>query len=157
MNITTEYLSKYLSTQDAIKAKPGFNNFPNDVQLAALKYLGLHIFDPIVEHFGVPPFIHSAFRNEAYNKSIGGALNSQHKFGEAIDLDYDNIPKAPNNKALFDFVVRNLNFDQIIWEKWTNENPNWVHVSCVSVGNRKKVTRFDGKNYIPFDLYKFPQ
>ncbi len=160
MNSTTEYLSKYLTLQDAIKARPGFNNIPTTFQKEALIYWGFHIYDPICEHFGIVPFLHSVFRNEAYNKAIGGDPKSQHKDGQAGDLDFDNIPKAPNNKALFDFAVRNLNFDQIIWEKGTNENPDWVHISAVNGPNRKKVTQclvVEGKTtYKPFDLYKFP-
>lgn len=160
MNATTEHLSRYLTLQDAIKARPGFNNFPDEYQKRAMIFWGVQIFDPICEHFGIVPFLHSVFRNEAYNKAIGGDPNSQHKNGEAGDLDFDNIPKAPNNKALFDFVVRNLNFDQVIWEKGTNENPDWVHISHVNGVNRHKITQcvvVDGKTtYKPFDLYKFP-
>lgn len=165
MNPSTEHLSKYLTLQDAIKARPGFNNIPNEAQMKALTYWGLHVLDPIVEHFGVMPFLHSVFRNEAYNRAIGGAPGSQHMAlpgkGAAGDLDYDNIPKAPNNKALFDFAARNLNFDQIIWEKGTNENPDWVHISIVDGVNRKKLTRcltgtHGQTTYIEFDLYKIP-
>ncbi|HQQ81953.1 MAG TPA: D-Ala-D-Ala carboxypeptidase family metallohydrolase [Cyclobacteriaceae bacterium] len=160
MNSTTEHLSKYLTLQDAIKARPGFSNKPSEDQIKALIYWGTCVLDPIVEHFGVVPFLHSVFRNDAYNAAIGGDPHSQHRFGQAGDMDFDNVPKAPNNKALFDFVVRNLNFDQIIWEKGTNENPDWVHVSAIDGVNRKKITQcvvVEGKTcYKPFDLYKFP-
>lgn len=169
MNSTTEYISKYLTLQDAIKARPGFNNIPTAEQKQALIYWGLNIFDPICEHFGIIPFLHSVFRNDAYNKAIGGDPNSDHRcvarvgslvIPAAGDLDFDNIPKAPNNKALFDFAVRNLHFKQIIWEKGTNENPDWVHIANANGDNQMRITQcvvVDGKTtYKPFDLYKFP-
>ena len=32
---------------------------------------------------------------------------------------------------MFNWIKANLNFDQMIWEFGTDENPNWVHVSYV--------------------------
>jgi len=33
---------------------------------------------------------------------------------------------------MYNFIKENLDFDQIIWEFGTDENPNWVHISYVS-------------------------
>jgi hypothetical protein len=49
---------------------------------------------------------------------------------------------------VFDFIVSRLDWDQIIWEFGTDENPDWVHVSYVKTGNRKqklKAVRTNGK------------
>ena len=50
---------------------------------------------------------------------------------------------------MFNWIRANLNYDQMIWEFGTDENPNWVHVSYVSEeANRKrclKAYRKDGK------------
>lgn len=35
---------------------------------------------------GRPMIINSAYRSDAYNKSVGGAPNSQHKLGKAFDI-----------------------------------------------------------------------
>ncbi len=169
MNSTTEYLSKYLTLPDAIKASAGFNNFPSEAQKKSIIFWALTIYDPICEHFGIKPDVHSIFRNDAYNKYIGGDPASDHrcvaKEGTIIipaagDLDFDKVPKAPNNKAMFDFVARNLHFKQLIWEKGTNENPAWVHIATADGDNRMRITQclvVDGKTtYKPFDLYKFP-
>lgn len=37
------------------------------------------------DHFKVPFYINSGYRNEAYNKKIGGATNSYHVKGQAVD------------------------------------------------------------------------
>lgn len=63
------------------------------------------------------------------------------------------------NKDLFAYIVDNLDFDQIIWEAGTDSNPEWVHVSYKSKGNRKQVLqmkRVGGKpKYFanPYHLY----
>ena len=33
---------------------------------------------------------------------------------------------------MYEFIKKNLDFDQIIWEFGDDDNPDWVHVSYVS-------------------------
>ena len=33
---------------------------------------------------------------------------------------------------MYDYIKNNLDYDQIIWEFGTEDNPDWVHVSYVS-------------------------
>ena len=33
---------------------------------------------------------------------------------------------------MFNWIKANLDFDQMIWEFGTDENPNWLHISYVS-------------------------
>lgn len=45
------------------------------------------MFERIRHYFGSKPInINSAFRTISYNKSVGGATNSQHIHGKALDL-----------------------------------------------------------------------
>jgi hypothetical protein len=69
---------------------------------------------------------------------VKGSLTSQHCQGEAIDIDMDSTPNGVTNKMVFDFIKNNLEFDQLIWEFGTNENPDWVHVSYESTGKQRK-------------------
>ncbi len=49
---------------------------------------------------------------------------------------------------MFNWIRAHLDFDQMIWEFGTDENPNWVHVSYVSPEkNRKRCLKAfkDGK------------
>jgi zinc D-Ala-D-Ala carboxypeptidase len=58
------------------------------------------------------------------------------------------------NKAIFDYIVKNLEFDQLIWELGNDERPDWVHVSYKKTGNRKQVlkaVKVKGKTqYVPY-------
>ena len=103
-------------------------NVPNGGQIERIKTLSHKIFEPVREHLGVPIYISSCFRSEALNVAIGGAKNSQHMAGEAMDLDAEKYGKT-TNKAIFEFIRDNLEFDQLIWEFGTEEEPDWVHVS----------------------------
>lgn len=44
------------------------------------------VLQKIRDHFGKPVIITSAYRNDAYNKKVGGADYSQHKYGAAADI-----------------------------------------------------------------------
>ena len=127
------------SKSDTAKRK-GIDNTPKGVHLEAAKELAQNIFQPIREHFAVPLFISSGYRSDALNKAVGGSATSQHSNGEAIDIDMGNNTK-PSNKDLFDYIKKNLEFDQLIWEFGTDKNPEWIHVSYSSVKNRKKILK----------------
>ena len=53
----------------------------------------------IRDHFGEPLIITSAYRNEAYNKKVGGADYSQHKYGTAADIYINGV--SPANIAAY--------------------------------------------------------
>jgi hypothetical protein len=54
-------------------------------------------------------------------------------------MDIDNT--TPTNKQIFDFIKKNLKYDQLIWEFGTDKNPDWVHVSFTDNVNRKQTLR----------------
>jgi hypothetical protein len=81
--------------------------------------------------------ISSGFRSKELNTAIGGAKNSQHTTGEAVDIDHDLSANVVTNRMIFDFIKSNLTFDQMIWEFGTSQNPDWVHVSYVG-GNKNR-------------------
>jgi hypothetical protein len=67
----------------------------------------------------------------------------------------DGSSNGVTNKMVFNYIKDNLEFDQLIWEFGTNENPDWVHVSYESTGKQRKqilkATRVDGKpHYSPY-------
>ncbi|MDG1476719.1 MAG: D-Ala-D-Ala carboxypeptidase family metallohydrolase [Vicingaceae bacterium] len=114
-------------------------NEPNEAQLKAMKTLAKKVFEPLRENFGEPIRVNSFFRSIALNKAIGGSRTSQHCSGEAIDMDGMN---GVTNKKIFDYIKKNLDFDQLIWEFGNDKNPDWVHVSYKSAKeNRKQVLK----------------
>lgn len=135
-------ISEHITLAEAIKSqtaiRKGIDNTPNSDQIAAMKLVAEKVFEPIRNHFGVPIGVSSFFRSQKLNKAIGGAASSQHTKGEAIDIDGD-IFGGVSNRAIFDFVRLNLEWDQLIWEYGDSYNPSWVHVSYKAIGNRRQI------------------
>ena len=130
-------LSNNLSVKEVTKSNTarrfGIDNRPTIEHLQNLKAIALNIFQPARNHFKKPIFVSSGYRSEDLNEKIGGSKTSQHSKGQALDLDAHTFGGL-TNKELFDFISEHLEFDQIIWEFGTDEEPDWVHVSYVSSG-----------------------
>ena len=158
-----ERISKYISYQEATKSETairrGIDNTPNEAQRLAMIHVALTIFDYIREKVNGPLFASSFFRSPALNIMIGGVKKSQHCNGEAIDIDADKFGHG-TNKMIFYLIRHECEFDQLIWEFGTDENPDWVHVSAVDEKvagrkNRKEVlrairTESGETKYLPF-------
>lgn len=147
-------ISKNISYNSAIKSdtaiRLGIDNTPSASALEAMTLICEKVVDPLYEVFPSMTF-NSFFRSGKLNSAIGGSATSQHCKGEAIDLDSkDN----QFNKAIFDYIVKHLDFDQVIWEFGNDQRPDWVHVSYKKSGNRKqilKAVKIKGKTqYIPY-------
>ena len=106
----------------------GLSNSPSEEHVKNMQALAENIFQPLRDYFGVPIHISSGYRSEALNKAIGGSKSSQHCKGEAMDIDRDGYSQ-PDNAQIFEYIKNNLDFDQMIWEFGTQQNPEWVHVS----------------------------
>lgn len=139
-----ERVSKHISYKEATSSytakKMHIDNTPNRLQMNAMMLVAKKIFEPIREYFNVPIYIPSFFRSEALNNILGGAENSQHTKGEAIDIDADSYGEV-TNKEIFEYILDNLEFDQLIWELGDDKNPGWVHVSLKQNNNRKQVLK----------------
>tara|TARA_R110000744_G_scaffold113225_1_gene212199 strand:- start:5989 stop:6354 length:366 start_codon:yes stop_codon:yes gene_type:complete len=104
-----------------------------------MKDIAHNLFEPLREWVGGPIKINSFFRGEPVNTAIGGSKYSQHMKGQAIDID-DTL-KCKTNAEMYHYIKDNLDFDQMVWEFGTDENPNWLHISYVTHRkNRKKLT-----------------
>jgi hypothetical protein len=144
-------LSKHLSRAEFERSdaaiKHGINNSMNSGQLAKAMALAINCFEPIREHLGKPIRVNSGYRSPAVNKRIGGALTSQHSLGEAIDLDL-------HDRDLFEWIIDNVVFDQLIYEAGNDTEAAWFHISYREGRNRKQVLRMikkGGKStYIPY-------
>jgi hypothetical protein len=151
-------ISAHITYAEATKSQTaerlGIDNTPNAAQLVAMQRVAEMCFEPLRAQFGVPIGITSFFRCPALNTAIGGSSKSQHRFGEAIDLDAD-VFGGLTNKDAFDWLRANVVFDQLIWEFGTDESPAWVHVSYSGPEGRKQVLRAvrtpeTGTQYLPW-------
>lgn len=131
-------ISKHISWVEATRYK---DNIPNGKQLSNMKELAEAVFEPIRKHFNVPIYIWSFFRSKSLNKAVKGSKTSQHlcNKGAAIDID-SQIYGGTTNSDIFDYIVHNLEFDQLIAEFPNEEGePNWIHVSYNKDKNRKQI------------------
>ena len=144
-------ISKHISyreaTHSATAKRRGLDNTPNQEQLENMYRVAEFIFEPLRLFVGGPSKINSFFRSVAGNRPVGGTSRSQHCKGQAIDID--DVFGHKTNAEMFQYVRENLDFDQMIWEFGSNNNPSWLHISYVSKAeNRSRILRAvkrDGK------------
>jgi hypothetical protein len=150
-----ENISLHITYKEATRSEKarryGWKNDPNPQQLERMTILAKKVFEKIRSYFGVPIYIWSMFRTPKVNKAAGGKKNSQHMAdnGAAIDIDAQ-VFGGLTNKKIFDFVRKNLEFDQLIGEGWDDEDDDydWIHISYNEEKNRNQVlvmTLIDGK------------
>lgn len=142
-------ISEHISYKEAIKSNTAtrlnIKNEPNDYQVTNMVGIAVNVFEPLREYVGGPIKINSMFRCEELNRAIGGSSRSQHCEGRAIDLD--DTFRHKTNAEMFEFIRKNLSFDQLIWEFGDDNNPDWVHVSYISKDeNRGRVMRAEKIN-----------
>ena len=126
-------ISKHISYKEGVYSttakRLGIDNTPSTYHLQNMELLAEKIFEPLREYVNGPIAINSFYRCEELNKAIGGSSKSQHCEGRAIDID--DTYGYMSNKEMYEYIKNNLDFDQIIWEFGTDDNPDWVHVSYV--------------------------
>jgi zinc D-Ala-D-Ala carboxypeptidase len=142
-------ISKHISGREAIESytakRRGIENIPSEYELTNMAAVAENVFEPLREWVGGPIKINSFFRSVELNKAIGGSSRSQHCEGRAIDIDDTYGWKS--NAEMYNYIKNNLDFDQLIWEFGTDDNPDWVHVSYVSVdGNRRRCLKAEKTN-----------
>ena len=110
--------------------RKGIDNTPTGtVQLKNLIEASNELWQPVRDYLGYPMVISSGYRSPKLNKAIGGAKNSAHLHGLAIDFvvpgfgDTRKIIRALNQF----FKEKNIAFDQLILE-YPNSPGSWVHL-----------------------------
>ena len=116
------YLIEFTRSQTA--TRKGIDNIPTTEHIYNLRQLCYFILQPLRQALGFPLQISSGYRSVQLNRAIGGSTTSQHSIGQAADLVHPE-----KNKDIFDYIRKNLPFDQLIWEFGNNDSPDWVHVS----------------------------
>ena len=145
----SDRISEYISLKEGVKShtatRLNIDNTPKSLDLINMKTIAEKVFEPLRSWVGGPIAINSFYRSPKLNSAIGGSTKSQHCIGCALDLD-DNYGHK-TNAQMFEYVKNNLDYDQMIWEFGTDENPNWIHISYVSEDvNRRRLLKASKTN-----------
>ena len=122
-------LSKHFSLEEMTNSGTAIRfkiaNRPSAVQIENLRQLCLNVLEPVRLRFGVTR-ITSGYRCPELNSAVGGVPDSQHTRGEAADI---HISDMEVGRKIFDFICRNTDFDQLLFERRINGGCRWLHVS----------------------------
>ena len=127
----TEHVSYREATKSNTAIRKGIENIPSGEQMENIKLLCEKVFEPLRKHVGGPIAINSLFRSPELNRAIGGSSTSQHCAINGAAMDVDDTFGHMSNADMFEFVKESLDFDQMIWEYGNEDNPDWVHISCL--------------------------
>lgn len=117
-------------TRSSTASRLGINNTPPLEVTENLQRLVDAVLDPLRTAWGKPIVVNSGYRCPELNRIVGGAYNSQHTKGQAVDIECMSRNPA-DNKRLFQLILNlNLPFDQLINEY----GYDWIHVSYAPHG-----------------------
>lgn len=141
-------LSKHFKLEEFERSETarrlGIDNTVPKGLLPNMEALCQEVLEPARAQFKTPIIITSGYRCGALNAKVRGATNSQHMNGEAADfkvykkVDGKSVPDNETLRAMYKWMVDNLQFDQLIWE--VRPTSKWIHVSYKRTGvNRQQV------------------
>lgn len=116
--------------------RPDAREYVNIDIMENLDALVDNVLQPARDVTGIPIRISSGLRTPSRNSAIGGVSASQHLYGQAADIM--PIPATLENfKKLWDAIIANNKYDQIIWEnaKAFTGTPSHLHVSYARGAN----------------------
>ena len=143
---------KYFTLNELIRSDTAsrmkIDNTPTTEAVKNLTVLVDKVLDPLREMYGKPIYISSGYRCPRLNKAVGGVAGSQHKTGQAADIqqvkkimqngEEVTVVDHEANRWVFKLIEENFDFDQLLWEN----GGRWIHVSFRADGkNRRQVKR----------------
>ena len=114
----------------------GYHNYPTTTAIKNLGYLTQNFLQPLRDKLGKAILILSGYRSELVNQKVGGSSTSQHKYGQAVDIQVTGMSPL----QLFFYIKESgLDYDQLILER--TKKAEWVHVSFTK-HNRHQALRY---------------
>jgi hypothetical protein len=121
----TEHFSLDEMTRSEAAARHGYDNTPNEAEIANLTRL-CELLEQVKQTLGGKPImVNSGFRSKQVNDSVGSKDSSQHRTGCAADI---RVPGMTPREVVQACIDANLPFDQIILEF-----DSWTHISVPNV------------------------
>jgi uncharacterized protein YcbK (DUF882 family) len=144
MNLTPHFTLDELTASETAE-RNGWDNSPNDVELANLKRLADFLEQVKVVMGGKPIMISSGLRTKKVNDAVGSRDTSQHRIGCAADF---KVPGMTPDEVVRKIIASGIGYDQII-----REFDRWVHISVpssVDTAPRKQALIIDKAGTRPF-------
>lgn len=142
MNFTIAELSR-----SDTAAKRGIDNTPPHDAMRNLSILIEKILQPIRDHFQKPVIVTCGYRCPQLNRMVGGAPNSQHTTGNAVDFHVDGV----DNDDVYLWISKNLVFDQLIAELFEKDDgkAGWIHCSYAKTNRGQQLSYLGkGRGYV---------
>lgn len=123
MNLSPHFTLEEL-TRSEVAARNGWDNSPNQEEIANLQRLA-YLLEKVKEAVGGKPvMINSGFRSKQVNDAVGSKDSSQHRIGCAADI---RVPGMTPKQVVDACITASVLFDQIILEF-----DAWTHISVSS-------------------------
>jgi hypothetical protein len=120
MNLTPHFTLEELTASETAE-RNGWDNSPNDAELANLTRLADFLEQVKVVLGGKPIMINSAFRCKQVNDAVGSKDTSQHRIGCACDF---RVPSMTPDEVVKAIIASGIEYDQVI-----REFDRWTHIS----------------------------
>jgi zinc D-Ala-D-Ala carboxypeptidase len=147
--ITTHFKYGDILKTSKVDWQRGQNDPPDETTFDNLMFT-LEQMEKIRHALGTPVSITSGYRNETVNKKVGGAQNSDHKSGLAVDFQSPQFGSSGDPVEIVRFIQGlDIPFKQLIIEKPPTSKRGWVHVSFSRspAGNKRQVLSYNGSAY----------
>ena len=123
MNLTPHFTLEELTASETAE-RNGWDNSPNDTELANLTRLADFLEQVKVVLGGKPIMISSGLRTKLVNDAVGSKDSSQHRLGCAADI---RVPGMTPRQVVEACIEAQVPFDQIIVEF-----DSWTHISVAN-------------------------
>ena len=126
--LTPHFTLEELTASEAAD-RNGWDNTPNDSELANLHRLADFLEQVKVVLGGKPIMVNSAFRSKLVNDSVGSKDSSQHRVGCAADI---RVPGMTPDQVVRAIISSGIGYDQVIreFDRWTHVSvPNSVDIA----------------------------
>ena len=160
MNKVSINLSEHFSLAELTKTNTKMKNLPNEAQVDNLKRV-CQWLERLREKSSLTPgpspkgegsryketpiIINSGYRSEAVNKAVGGAPNSNHLTGCAVDIHVTGMEQLIRYAAILLDISneRQEDFDELLLER-SPRGTYWLHFAVRPSGNRRRVNLIKG-------------
>jgi hypothetical protein len=144
MNLTPHFSLEELTASETAE-RNGWDNSPNDQELANLTRLANFLEQVKVVLGGKPIMISSGLRTKLVNDAVGSKDTSQHRLGCAADF---KVPGMTPDEVVKAVIASGIAFDQVI-----REFDRWTHISIpnsVDTSPRKQALIIDKAGTRPY-------